>query len=198
MLEWIIELNNTDKIALVALVIAIYGAVLSTILAINECFQIKLFYLHKCHITLSKKTNSLNDHGEYHDTYCKSSYTIAILVRITNNSKNPTTINDFILNDKYLFNSLTDKEHSVIATGFKYFRNYLTSNNVIFLEKKLLQPLIELQPLTTQEGYIIFSGLTDIPNKLKITINCVQKKKSFKLKLSNINDYRNNILDEKS
>lgn len=195
MFEWIINLSDTDKIALIALIIATYGAILSTILAINERFQIKLFYLGKSYITLSRKTSSLNDHGEYHDTYYKSLYTLAILVRITNNSKNPTTINDFTLNNKHIFNSFTDKEHSMIATSFKYFRNYLTTNNALFLEKDLLQPLIELQPLSTQEGYIIFDNLTDIPNKFKITVNCVQKKKNFELQISNLNDYRNNLLD---
>ena len=41
MFVWFISLNATDKIALFALVVALYGAILSTILYNKEKFNLK-------------------------------------------------------------------------------------------------------------------------------------------------------------
>ena len=48
-------MNVTDLIAFFAFVIALYSAVLSTYTAINEFFKLKLSYLGKSYITLSKR-----------------------------------------------------------------------------------------------------------------------------------------------
>ena len=45
MFVWFISLNATDKIALFALVVALYGAILSTILYNKEKFNLKFINL---------------------------------------------------------------------------------------------------------------------------------------------------------
>lgn len=98
MFVWFISLNATDKIALFALVVALYGAILSTILYNKEKFNLKFINLGINFVTLSPNDVISNDFEEEFVTYSKNLYTIALLVRINNCSKNPITITDFILN----------------------------------------------------------------------------------------------------
>lgn len=109
MFVWFISLNATDKIALFALVVALYGAILSTILYNKEKFNLKFINLGINFVTLSPNDVISNDFEEEFVTYSKNLYTIALLVRINNCSKNPITITDFILNKKHIYNSFFQK-----------------------------------------------------------------------------------------
>ena len=91
----------SDIIALLAFFISLYGAIVSTSLALSENLNLKLKYLNENFLTLALDNKVVDNHGEYLGSYNKTAYTIAIKVRIVNKSKSPTTINEFILNNKY-------------------------------------------------------------------------------------------------
>ena len=83
-------MSTTDFIALLAFFISLYGAILSTYTAINEFFRLKLSIINqdKSFITFTKSDKYLDEYGEYLGIYKKNFYTIGILVRIVNKSKN--------------------------------------------------------------------------------------------------------------
>lgn len=182
----------SDVIALLAFLLSIYGAVVSTLLVLEECLNLNLKFLNTCYLTLSYNEQQ-NNHGEYIKGYDKEKYTIAIYVRIINKSKSPTTINEFTLNNKYFLNSSFDWSNSLIPTSFKDCGTILTHQHAIILEKKTLKPLIELKPLSTTEGYLIFCQLDKVPKKFNIKLDAVQKSKTFHLKCNITDDYRNVI-----
>lgn len=190
-------MNITDIIALFALIISIYGAALSTYIAINEFFRLKLFAINQSEsfITLSKNDYYQNEYGEYISTFSKNLYTIAILVRLTNKSKNLATINEISLNNKYVINSSSSFDN-YLPTSFKYNKTYLICHNTKYLKYPIIKPLLEIKPLTSYEGYLIFNNVEEIPSKFNITINTVQKSKTFHLKVSIANDYRSSIIQE--
>lgn len=187
-------METSDIIALFAFFVSLYGAILSTILAINEKFKLKLIYLNENFLTLSLDNKLVNNHGEYLGTYSKNLYTIAIKVRISNKSKSPTTINEFILNNKYKMDNSFNINNSLIPTSFENFETAILPHNSMPLEQKLIKPLIKIQPLSSIEGYIIFSQLDEIPKHFNIKINAVQKSKTFHLKFDILNDYTNEEL----
>ena len=78
MFVWFISLNATDKIALFALVVALYGAILSTILYNEEKFNLKFINLGINFVTLSPNDVISNDFEEEFVTYSKNLYTIAL------------------------------------------------------------------------------------------------------------------------
>lgn len=184
----------TDIIALLAFIVALYGAVLSTYTAINEFFRLKLFLIDssKNFITLSETDYYQNEYGVIFPTFNKNNFCIAILVRITNKSKNPTTINQITLNDKYIINSSCKLDFR-FPISFTYNKGQLISADSQDLKYPLIKPLLEIKPLTSYEGYLIFNNVKEIPSKFDITINTVQKSKTFNLKVSIANDYRNSI-----
>lgn len=184
----------SDLIAFLSLIIGCYGAVLSTVLALKERLKLKLEYLDSSYLTLSTNQEIINDHGEYLKSYNKNRFTIAIFVRISNVSKVPTTINEFILNNKYKFNSTFNMQYSLIPSSFKNYGSMLIQNSIKPLEYKTLKPLFQLNSLSSIEGYLIFSQLEKIPSKFNITINAVPKSKSYHLKFDITNDYTNEIL----
>ncbi len=184
----------SDLIALLAFFLGIYGAVLSTTLALKENLKLKLEYLDSSYLTLSTNKEIINVYGEHLEKYNRNSFTIAILVRITNISKVPTTINEFILNNKYKFNSSFDMKYSLIPTSFKNYGSILIGNCVKPLEYKTITPLLQLNPLSSIEGYLIFSQLENIPSKFDITINAVPKSKTYHLKFDITKNYTNEIL----
>ncbi len=67
-------MNITDIIALLALFVALYSAVLSTYTAINEFFRLKLSILNrdKTFFTFTKSDTYLNEYGEYLGIYKKN------------------------------------------------------------------------------------------------------------------------------
>ena len=180
-----------DFIALLAFFISLYGAIISTLLALNENLNLKLKYLNVSFLTLSLDNEVVNNHGEYLSMYVKNAYTVAIKVRIINKSKSPTTINEFILNNKYKMDSSFDVENSLIPTSFENYGTAIIPNSSKSLERELIKPLIELKPLSTVEGFIIFTQLKKIPKCFNIKVNAVQKSKTFHLKFNIINDYTN-------
>lgn len=190
-------MNITDIIALFALFISIYGAALSTYTAINEFFRLKLLVFNpkETYITLTKSSKYLNECGQYIYTFKEHKYTIAILVRIINKSKNLSTINEITLNDKYTINSSNNFD-GLIFTNFTKKNNSIISCNDKVLNYPSIKPLLEINPLTSYEGYLVFNNVDELPSKFNITINTVQKSKTFNLKISIANDYRNSITQE--
>ncbi len=190
-------MDITDIIALFAFVVALYGAILSTYTAINEFFRLKLSLidLSKNFITLSKSDYYQNEYGVILPTFNKNSFSIGILIRITNKSKNPTTINEICLNDTYKINSSCEFDNC-FPINFKYNKEHLISNETQNIKYQPIKPLLEIKPLTTFEGYLIFSNVHEVPTKFDIKINTVQKSKTFHLNFSISNDYRNSIIQE--
>ena len=180
----------SDIIALLAFFISLYGAIVSTSLALSENLNLKLKYLNENFLTLALDNKVVDNHGEYLGSYNKTAYTIAIKVRIVNKSKWPTTINEFILNNKYKMDSSFDMQNSLIPTSFENYGTALLPHHSTTLEKKLIKPLIELQPLSSVEGYIIFTQIDKVPKRFNIKVDAVQKSKTFHLKF-NVNDYTN-------
>lgn len=190
-INWFLSLSIQDKLSLFALIIACYGAILSTILYIKDHLKIKMQYLSSC-ITLSKST-SINNYGEEDYIYNKDLNTIVIFVRLLNTSKVPTTIYNFCLNGKYNFDSSFDIENSLVPISFHNSNDLLTcsSSKVCTNECKKLMPLLELPPLSIVEGCLIFDNVKDVPNKFKIKVFATQRNKSFKFKFTFNDDYRN-------
>ncbi len=186
-------LSISDIISLFAFFIGLYGAILSTMIAFEEMLKLKIKYLDISYLTLSYSNEFLNDHGEHIDWLCKDKYTLAIKVRISNNSKSPTTINEFILNNKYKFNSSFNIKNSSIPSSFEYYDGYLTHQNTIILENKLLKPLLQINPLSSVEGFIIFTQLPNVPKKIKIRIDAVQRIKTYHLTCDNTVNYTNGV-----
>ena len=185
-------MSNTDFIALLAFFISLYGAILSTYTAMTEFFRLKLLTIsqEKNFITLTKSYEYLDEYGEYLNVYKKHSYTIGILVRIINKSKNSTTINEIVLNNKYKFDSSSNVD-SIIPTKFEYIDNSLIEHASKNFEYPILKPLFEVKSLGTIEGYLIFNDIEEIPTKFNIKISTVQKSKTFHFNLNIPNDYRN-------
>lgn len=188
-------MNITDIIALLALFVALYSAVLSTYTAINEFFRLKLSILNrdKTFFTFTKSDTYLNEYGEYLGIYKKNLYTLGILVRIVNKSKNPTTINEIVLNDKYKLNS-SSSINSIIPTQFEIIDDDLIEHASKNFDYPAIKPLHEVKPLDTVEGYLVFNDIEEIPSQFDITINTVQKSKTFHLNLVIPNDYRSEQL----
>lgn len=181
----------SDFIALLAFFLSLYGAIVSTSLALSENLNLKLKYLNENFLTLSLDDKLIDNYGEYLGSYNKDAYTIAIKIRIVNKSKSPTTINEFTLNNKYKMNSSFNIQNSLIPTSFENFRTALVSHSSISLGKEVIKPLIELKPLSSIEGYIIFTQLDKIPKHFNVKVDAVQKSKTFHLKFNVTNDYRN-------
>ncbi len=112
-----------------------------------------------------------------------------------NKSKNPTTINEITLNNKYVLNS-SSNTFPYIPTNFKHYKKCLVSSDSISLNYPILKPLLELNALDTYEGFLIFNNVEELPSYFDIKINTVQKSKTFHLNLSISNDYRNAIEPE--
>lgn len=190
-------MDITDIIAFFAFIVALYGAILSTYTAINEFFRLNLlvFNSKETYITLNKKDGFLSEYGEYISTFHKDLYTLAILVRITNKSKNTTTINEIVLNNKYIIDS-SCKIDTLLPVKFANENGFIISWEDKVLQYPAIKPLLEIKPLTSYEGYLIFNNVRELPSKFNITINTVQKSKTFHLKLSISNDYRISLTQE--
>ena len=185
-------MSTTDFIALLAFFISLYGAILSTYTAINEFFRLELSIINqdKSFITFTKSDKYLDECGEYLGIYKKNFYTIGILVRIVNKSKNPTTINEIVLNDKYKLNSSSSID-DIIPTQFEAIDNSFIEHASKNFDYPIIKPLYEVKPLDTIEGYLIFNDIEEIPSQFNVKINTVQKSKTFHLNLVIPNDYRN-------
>ena len=178
--DFIITLSTTDIVAILALIVATYGAILSTVIYTKEKLKITLSYLDKNYLSLSKNELTRDSHGFSYFTYSENRYCLAIYVRICNNSKSNTTINSFILNDKYVFDS-SSPNYACYPVGFKRKSDEVLSKK--YTNLIICKPLISLAPFETKEGYIVFDDIANIPSKINIKINAVQKSKSYKLKL---------------
>ena len=185
-------MSTTDFIALLAFFISLYGAILSTYTAINEFFRLELSIINqdKSFITFTKSDKNLDEYGEYLSIYKKNFYTIGILVRIVNKSKNPTTINEIVLNDKYKLNSSSSID-DIIPTQFEAIDNSFIEHSSKNFDYPIIKPLYDVKPLDTVEGYLIFNDIKEIPSYFNVTIYTVQKSKTFHLNLIIPNDYRN-------
>ncbi len=187
-------MSITDVIAFLAFIVSLYSAILSTYTAINEFFKLKLSVLdlsQTC-ITLTKSNYYLNEYGEHINTYFKDLYTIIIPIRIVNKSKNATTINEIILNNKYVLNSSSNFDN-YIPTAFNNERNSIVTFSFNDFKYELIKPLFELKSLVSYEGYLIFNNVKEVPSKFNIKINAVQKSKTFHLHFKIANDYRNAV-----
>lgn len=172
-------MNITDIIALIALIVAFYGAVLSSFLYYKELLHIKLICLDKNYFSFSKKNQVCDKEGFCYWCYNEKLYSLAIHVQIRNNSKINTTINSFILNNKYIIDSSSNID-SRFSTGFYKENTYIFDNSIKNI--KPLIPLISLNSYETIEGYLVFNNVTELPSILKLTVDTVQKNKNFKLK----------------
>ena len=190
-------MSITDLIALLAFIVGLYSAILSTCIAINEFFRLKLYIINpsKTYITLTKTNSYLNEYGEYVYSYDKDLYTLIILVRLVNKSKNSTTINDIILNNNYILNS-SSKINDFIPINFTYKSNIPYSCETQAFDYPIIQPLISLKPLDTLEGYLVFNNVKELPAKFNIKIKTTQRSKTFHFKLKIANDYRNVHIQE--
>lgn len=184
-INWFINLSTTDFIALLAFIVALYGAVLSTIIFHKEKLKLKLEYLDKNYFSLSRKELTKDNHGFQYWTYSENSYSLAILVRISNNSKSNTTINSFVLNNKYVLNS-SSKPQNYFSVKFKKENSEITEKSFEILN--VLQPLITLSPFEAVEGYLIFDNISEIPTKFKMQINAIQRIKNYTLNFK-LNDH---------
>lgn len=106
-----------------------------------------------------------------------------------------TAINEIILNNKYIINS-SCKFDTLLPTDFTNNNGTTISWKDKTLQYPPIKPLLEIKPLTSYEGYLIFNNVGELPSKFDITVNTVQKSKNFHLKLSIANDYRNSITQE--
>lgn len=187
----------SDLIAYTALFVSVYGAILSTYTAITEFFRLKLSILdlNKTSITLTKSDEYLNDHGEFMYFYKPDRFTIILPVRIVNKSKNPTTINEIILNNKYILNSSSCID-SFVPTKFSNHNNHLCAYSSNSLDYPIIKPLHEIAPLDTLEGFLIFNDVKELPSKFNIKVNAVQKSKTFHFHFAITNDYRNEIISD--
>lgn len=185
-------MDLSDFIAFLAFIVALYGAILSTYTAISELFRLKLsiFDLTKTYITLSKCNQSYGEYGELVHIYSKDLYTLIIPVRIINKSKNITTIHEITLNNSYKLDSSSVFE-KFIPTRFNHKGDVITAYDSILFDYPLLKPLLELKPLSTFEGYLVFNNLKKTPSHFDITVSTVQKSKTFHLHFDISNDYRN-------
>lgn len=185
-------MDISDIIALFAFFIALYGAALSTYTAINEFFRLNfsVFDLSKTCITLTKTNEYYGEYGELVNTYCKDLYTVIIPVRIINKSKNLTTINEITLNNTYKLNSSSNLDN-FIPTQFSCKGNTIIAYNSKLFDYPLIKPLYELRPLSTLEGYLVFNNVKETPSYFDITVDTVQKSKTFHLHFNIANDYRN-------
>lgn len=180
-------MDATDIIALIALFVAFYGALLSTILYRKELLHIKLICLDNNYFSYAKKEQVCDNEGCYcWWSYDENLYSLAIHIQIRNNSKTNTTINSFILNDKYTIDSSSNSDRQ-FPTGF-YKENLHIFDNALESINPLV-PLLYLNPYETIDGYLVFNNVTEFPSCLKITVDTVQKSKNFKLK-PKINDCR--------
>lgn len=175
-------MNVTDIIALIALIVAFYGAILSTILYCKELLHIKLICLDNNYLSYSPKEPVYDDEGGYSWwSYNENLYSLAIHVQIRNNSKTNTTINSFILNDKYTIDS-SSSAYRQFPTGF--YKEKLRIIDNVSESINALVPLLPLNPYETIEGYLVFDNVAELPSSLKLTVDTVQKSKNFKLKTS--------------
>lgn len=187
----------SDIIALLALLLSVYGAIISTLLALESNLKLKMNYLNISYLTLTKNLEEyINDYGTYISLFSKDLYTIAIFVRIINKSNSSTTINEFILNNKYKLDSNFDMRYSLIPTSFDFSSKQITAISNIPLEKDVLKPLLKIEPLSAIEGYLIFTNLKEIPSSFRIKVNAIQKTKTFNFKFNFTNDYRNEKLKQ--
>lgn len=171
-------MNITNIIALIALFVAFYGAVLSTILYRRELLHIKLICLDNNYLSFAKKEQVCDTEGCLYWSYNENLYSLAIHIQIRNNSKTNTTINTFTLNDKYTIDSSSDLD-SKFPTGFYRENLYIFDNSLEPINA--LVPLLSLNSYETIEGYLVFNNITEFPSCLKITVDTVQKSKNFKL-----------------
>lgn len=107
MIELFFSLSNTDKIALLALIVATYAAVLSTIIFLKERFNISLRLLNLNYLSFFHEDTNI-DLAKMNLEYYKSdkhTFNLFIKLRLFNNSKNPCTISEFVLNSKYKIDS---------------------------------------------------------------------------------------------
>lgn len=179
----------TDIIALLAFFVALYGAILSTILYCDELLHIKLICLSNNYFSFTKKEQVCDDEGFIYWSYNENLYSLAIHIQIRNNSKSNTTINCFTLNDSYILDSSTDIDKQ-FAAGFYKANSNIFDNSLQTLN--ILKPLISLNSYETVEGYLVFDNLVETPSSLNITVDTVQKSKKFKLKV-NVTDCRKNL-----
>lgn len=179
--NWFLNLSTTDCISLLAFIVALYGAILSTIVYNKEKLKINLTYLNKNFFSYQKERNHAKNSYYYDWIFKKDLYTLAIYVRISNNSKTNTTINNFILNNKYCLDSSYNADYR-FYTKFIEDNGKIYSNNFITLDK-VLTPLISINPFESIEGFLIFENIKEIPSKFTIKINTVQKSKTYTLKI---------------
>lgn len=185
-------MNTTDIVALLALFISLYGAFLSTYTAISEFFRLNISYLGKSYLTLSESNDFLDDSGAHITAYNPNKYCLAVLVRIENKSKNSTTINEFVLNNKYVLNSYSQSHDIYLTNRFKIHDGFLLANDSIYIGESI-KPLIQINPLSTIEGYLFFDNLEEVPIHCNIKVITVQKSKDFSFNISFTDDYRNEI-----
>ena len=188
MIEIFFSLSNTDKIALLALIVATYAAILSTVIFLKERFNISLKllnlnYLSFFHEDTNTNLNKIN--LEFYKSN-KNTFNLFIKLRLFNNSKNPCTISEFILNYRYKIDSQSEIYVSHIPAFYLQANDKLYSNTFLSVSP-LRQPLIFLNPYETIECFICFQNVKHVNKFSLISVKGNDKSKTFVVKL-NIKD----------
>lgn len=188
MIELFFSLSTTDKIALLALIVATYAAILSTIIFLKERFNISLRLLNLNYLSFFHKDTNINldkMNLEYYKSD-KHTFNLFIKLRLFNNSKNPCTISEFVLNSKYKIDSQSKIYVSHIPAFYLQANDQLYSNTFISVSPTR-QPLIFLKPYETIECFICFQNVKHINKFALISVKGNNKSKTFVVKL-NIKD----------
>lgn len=186
--NWFLNLQVDNKISLIALLIALYGAILSTFLILKEHFNISLKLLYKNYLTFFSDSVSYSVNRtnlSYYKSNTKT-YDLFLNVRLFNNSKNLCTISEFVLNLKYKTNSYTNCYNSNVPTHYTIKNDELTADSYNIVSP-LLIPLVKLEPYETKEGFLYFQNLKYIPKFILITVKGNDHSKSFISKINVIN-----------
>lgn len=177
-------MSTENVINIIANIIAVYAALLSTYLVLKERFKLKFTLLNN-YLTYSHLGSKLSENGFFYSIYSKDSYDLFMKVRIINNSKNPTTLNEFILNKNIKYNA-ENIPNPFIPIKFKLQGEELTYTDQIN-GPKFIQLPIYLEPYSSVEGFLYFRNFDIKPSNFNIKINASQGNKKFNLKFK-VND----------
>ena len=160
--------------------IALYAAILSTYIILKERSNLNVSLLKDNYLSFAPCTCLIGDPPAT-TFYSNNKYILALHLRISNNSKSSTTINEFVLNNRFFYNSSYDEAEEIDSCF------YIDEHKNLFKRDSFpintIQPLLTLNPYSSIEGYVLFNNVDSVSKKIKLTIRTVQKSKSIKLKV---------------
>lgn len=183
-------MSFVDKINLIiALIGCITGSVafaLSLYLTLLEVPLIRINILSKQVFTLNPFVSTTFDEiGNDLTSYSKEHCLIGIHLIITNVSKNPTSIYEINLNNKYFINASNKHQLTNFPTGFYLKDGHLFCNKHFSYNVNSLKPVVRLEGNETLDCCLTF---VDVPlelqnaKKLKLTVKTSQEAKTISFK----------------